>query len=78
MYFLKLFLIYAFLHNIFFLLFYSMNFICVDFNYKLILTSKFIIHIQVNEQCCDIKYFNSYWSLKFLELHLYLSFMIFL
>ena len=38
---------------------------CVDFCYRLIFINKFIIHNQVNDPYCEIKYF---------DLHIFLNF----
>jgi hypothetical protein len=40
----------------FFLLFFSINFICIDFCYELIFINKFIKHNYVNGMYCNIKY----------------------
>jgi hypothetical protein len=55
----------AILHNISFILFYSINFMCVHLYYKLIFINKFIKHNQINDLNCDIKYLDLYWFLVF-------------
>ena len=52
---------------ILFVFFYSMNFMCVNFCYKLILINKFIIHKRVNNSDYDIKYSDLYLSLNVLS-----------
>ena len=70
-YFLIIFLICAALHNDFFLLFYSINFIgkfisiIVSLNKKIILVNKFIKYNQVNVSCCPIKYLDLLQALDF-------------
>ena len=48
-----------------FLLFYSINFTCVDFCYGLIFINKFMKHNHVNDSYCNIKYIDLYLSLNF-------------
>jgi hypothetical protein len=66
---------YATLHSIYFL-FYLINFVCVDFYYRLILIKKIVKYNQVYDPCYDIKYLDLHWFLKCFELYFYLLFMI--
>jgi hypothetical protein len=60
-----IFLIWATSHNILFLLLYSINFVSVNFYYKLILINIFIKHNQLN---------NPYYTIKYLNLYLFFNF----
>ena len=52
-------------HNILFLLLYSINFVSINFYYKLILINIFIKHNQLN---------NPYYTIKYLNLYLFFNF----
>jgi hypothetical protein len=60
-YFFIIFLIYVALHSLFF----SINLMCVDLCYKLILINKFTKYKRINDPCCDIKYCDLYLFLNF-------------
>ena len=48
-----------------FFLSYSINLMCINFYFKLILIKKIIKHNQVNDSYCDIKYLDLHLSLSF-------------
>ena len=54
-----------------FFLFYSINLMCINFYFELILINKFIKHNQVNNSYCDIKYLDFFCHSLFLMLFLF-------
>jgi hypothetical protein len=60
-----MFLIYAYLYNMFSFILCVFVYAITWFNKKMILVNKFIQHKYVNDPCCEIKYLDLHPSLDF-------------
>ena len=49
----------------FFFILFNKSYVCINFYFKLILIKKIIKHNQVNDSYCDIKYLDLHLSLSF-------------